>query len=71
MARDRVSVNAELECAKPVFEIALPYGLVPLHLRRAPDIVDEYVESTLFVVDSLDKFFDLFGDRVIDCDRDP
>ena len=55
MAGDGVGLDGQPQRVQPEVERRLPHRLVPLHRRRAPDVVDEHVESALLGVDALDQ----------------
>ena len=63
MAGDRVRVDGQAQQVQPVLQIRLPHGLVPLHLGRAEDVVDEDVQRALLALDARDKRADLAGTR--------
>src|SRR5262245_36681902 len=71
MRSDKMRVDAEPEQPQAVFEIMLPYRLVPFEeLFTAPYVVYEYIESALVGTDAPDKLGDLGCDEMIDLDGD-
>ena len=58
--------TASRNVCRPELQRRLPHRLVPLHRRRAPDVVDEHVEGALLGVDALDQPADGVGDEVVD-----
>jgi hypothetical protein len=62
-------VDRKAKRLEPVLQVRLPDGLVPLHLRSTPDVVDEDIERSVVALYALDQRPDFVRLQVIDADR--
>ena len=71
VGRDRMGVDGQAQQVQPVVEVRFPHRGVPLHLRGAPDVVDQDVQRVVLGPDAADQRGHLAGIEVVDLDGDP